>query len=84
VGDLPLGAYHASSAECDHSAMRMLKEGGTDVVKLEVERIFAPVAEAVVKAGRAGHGPYRTDAQLVSKLGGFRCRARARKPACNC
>jgi len=39
VGDLPLGAYHASSADAINNAMRMLKEGGADVVKLEAEKI---------------------------------------------
>ena len=48
VGDLPLGAYHASTADAINSAMRMLKEGGADVVKLEGGEDFAPVAQAVV------------------------------------
>ncbi|MGH8676984.1 MAG: 3-methyl-2-oxobutanoate hydroxymethyltransferase [Burkholderiales bacterium] len=51
VGDLPLGAYHASTEDAINSAMRMVKEGGADVVKIEGGEDFAPMAEAVVKAG---------------------------------
>src|SRR6266404_5011274 len=77
VGDLPLGAYHASSADAINSAMRMLKEGGTDVVKLEGGEDFAPVAEAVVKAGVPVMAHIGLTPQLVSKLGGFRVQGKS-------
>jgi 3-methyl-2-oxobutanoate hydroxymethyltransferase len=72
VGDLPLGAYHASAADAVNSAMRMLKEGGADVVKLEGGEDFAPMAEAVVKAGIPVMAHIGLTPQLMSKLGGFR------------
>jgi 3-methyl-2-oxobutanoate hydroxymethyltransferase len=72
VGDLPLGAYHASTADAVNSAMRMLKEGGADVVKLEGGEDFAPMAEAVVKAGIPVMAHIGLTPQLMSKLGGFR------------
>jgi len=72
VGDLPLGAYHASSADAVNSAMRMVKEGGADVVKLEGGEDFAPVAEAVVRAGIPVMAHIGLTPQLMSKLGGFK------------
>lgn len=72
VGDLPLGAYHASTEDAIHNAMRMVKEGGADVVKLEGGEDFAPMAEAVVKAGIPVMAHIGLTPQLMSKLGGFK------------
>ena len=72
VGDLPLGAYHASTADAINSAMRMLKEGGADVVKIEGGEDFAPMAEAVIKAGVPVMAHIGLTPQLMSKLGGFK------------
>lgn len=72
VGDLPLGAYHASTADAVNSAMRMVKEGGADVVKLEGGEDFAPMAAAVVNAGIPVMAHIGLTPQLMSKLGGFR------------
>ena len=72
VGDLPLGAYHASTADAINNAMRMLKEGGTDVVKIEGGEDFAEIAAAVVRSGIPVMGHIGLTPQLVSKLGGFK------------
>ncbi len=72
VGDLPLGAYHACAADAVNSAMRMIKEGGADVVKLEGGEDFAPMAAAVVRAGIPVMAHIGLTPQLMSKLGGFR------------
>jgi 3-methyl-2-oxobutanoate hydroxymethyltransferase len=72
VGDLPLGAYHACAADAVNSAMRMVKEGGADVVKLEGGEDFAPMAEAVVRAGIPVMAHIGLTPQLMSKLGGFK------------
>ncbi|HUF22226.1 MAG TPA: 3-methyl-2-oxobutanoate hydroxymethyltransferase [Burkholderiales bacterium] len=76
VGDLPLGAYHASTADAVNSAMRMVKEGGADVVKIEGGEEFAATAAAVVKAGIPVMAHIGLTPQLMSKLGGFRVQGR--------
>ncbi len=77
VGDLPLGAYHASTQDAINSAMRMVKEGGADVVKIEGGEDFAPMAEAVVKAGIPVMAHIGLTPQLVSKIGGFRVQGKS-------
>jgi len=72
VGDLPLGAYHASAADAINNSMRMLKEGGTDVVKIEGGEDFADIAAAVVRSGIPVMAHIGLTPQLVSKLGGFK------------
>ena len=77
VGDLPLGAYHASTADAIHNAMRMVKEGGADVVKLEGGEDFAPMAEAVVRAGIPVMAHIGLTPQLVAKIGGFKVQGKS-------
>ena len=73
VGDLPFGAYHSKPVEdAIHNAVRMLKEGGCDVVKLEGGEEVAPTIAAVVKAGIPVMGHIGLTPQLISKLGGFK------------
>ena len=72
VGDLPLGAYHARTADAVANTMRMVKEGGADVVKMEGGEDIVPMVEAVVRAGIPVMGHIGLTPQLMSKLGGFR------------
>lgn len=77
VGDLPLGAYHASTADAVTNAMRMIKEGGADVVKMEGGEDIVPMVEAVVTAGIPVMGHIGLTPQLMSKLGGFRVQGKS-------
>jgi len=77
VGDLPLGAYHACTADAVNSSMRMVKEGGADVVKLEGGEDFAPMAEAVVRAGIPVMAHIGLTPQLVSKIGGYKVQGKS-------
>jgi len=73
VGDLPFGCYEASTEQAVASAVRLLKEGGMDAVKLEggaPQRVAA--AKAVVDAGIAVMGHVGLTPQSISQLGGFR------------
>jgi 3-methyl-2-oxobutanoate hydroxymethyltransferase len=77
VGDLPLGAYHASTADAVSNAMRMVKEGGADVVKMEGGEDVVPMIEAVVRAGIPVMGHMGLTPQLISKLGGWRVQGKS-------
>jgi 3-methyl-2-oxobutanoate hydroxymethyltransferase len=77
VGDLPLGAYHASTSDAVTSAMRMVKEGGADVVKMEGGEDVVPMIEAVVQAGIPVMGHMGLTPQLISKLGGWRVQGKS-------
>ena len=77
VGDLPLGAYHASTADAVNNAMRMVKEGGADVVKMEGGEDVVPMIEAVVRAGIPVMGHMGLTPQLISKLGGWRVQGKS-------
>jgi 3-methyl-2-oxobutanoate hydroxymethyltransferase len=72
IGDMPFGAYHASHAQAIDNAVRLLKEGGCDVVKLEGGEDFAATAEAIIRAGIPVMGHIGLTPQLVAKLGGFK------------
>ncbi|XP_022147525.1 3-methyl-2-oxobutanoate hydroxymethyltransferase 1, mitochondrial [Momordica charantia] len=73
VGDLPFGTYESSSVQAVDTAVRILKEGGMDAIKLEggaPSRITA--AKAIVEAGIAVMGHVGLTPQAISVLGGFR------------
>eukprot|EP01018_Ginkgo_biloba_P004696 Gb_23236 [translate_table: standard] len=77
VGDLPFGSYEKSTEEAVGSAVRMLKEGGMDAIKLEggaPSRIGA--AKSIVEAGIAVMGHVGLTPQAISVLGGFRPQGR--------
>ncbi|GAV77374.1 Pantoate_transf domain-containing protein [Cephalotus follicularis] len=77
VGDLPFGSYESSSNQAVDTAVRMLKEGGMDAIKLEAgsaSRITS--AKAIVEAGIAVMGHVGLTPQSISVLGGFRPQGR--------
>ena len=72
VGDMPFMSYNTSIREAIANAGRLMKEGGCDVVKLEGGVHFAPVVEAIVKAGIPVQGHIGLTPQTASALGGFK------------
>ncbi|XP_042500647.1 3-methyl-2-oxobutanoate hydroxymethyltransferase 1, mitochondrial-like [Macadamia integrifolia] len=77
VGDLPFGTYESSSQQAIDTAVRVLKEGSMDAIKLEggvPSRIAA--AKAIVEAGIAVMGHVGLTPQAISVLGGFRPQGR--------
>ncbi|CAL4966123.1 unnamed protein product [Urochloa decumbens] len=77
VGDLPFGSYESSPAQAVESAVRLVKQGGVDVVKMEggaPSRVSA--AKAIVEAGIAVMGHVGLTPQAISALGGFRAQGK--------
>ncbi|GFR46950.1 hypothetical protein Agub_g8599 [Astrephomene gubernaculifera] len=82
VGDLPFGCYETDPRDAVKSAVRMLKEGGMDAVKLEggsPARVEA--ARAIVETGVAVMGHVGLTPQSVSAIGGFRPQAQVAEEA---
>jgi 3-methyl-2-oxobutanoate hydroxymethyltransferase len=76
IGDLPFGTYEVSDEQAVGSAIRMIKEGGADVVKLEgagrmVSRVRAIAESNIGVMGHVGLTP-----QSATKLGGFKAQGR--------
>ncbi|CAG9460502.1 unnamed protein product [Pedinophyceae sp. YPF-701] len=82
VGDLPFGSYENGTYDAVQSAVRMMKEGGMDCVKLEggqAARVAA--ARAIVGVGIAVMGHVGLNPQSISVLGGFRPQAQTASDA---
>ncbi|RIK96525.1 MAG: 3-methyl-2-oxobutanoate hydroxymethyltransferase [Proteobacteria bacterium] len=76
VGDMPFGSYQVSSEDAVRSAIRLVKDGGAQAVKLEggvgVAESIARIARAEVPVmGHVGLTP-----QAVHRMGGFRVQGR--------
>jgi len=73
IGDLPFGCFEQSTEQAVASAVRMMKEGGVDAVKVEGGfPARAAVISAISEAGIAVVGHVGLTPQSISKLGGFR------------
>src|SRR5919198_924041 len=81
IGDFPFGSYHVSDEQAVETAIRFVKEGGADVVKLEgagpsLSRVQAIVAAAIPVMGHIGLTP-----QSETALGGFKAQGRTAEAA---
>jgi 3-methyl-2-oxobutanoate hydroxymethyltransferase len=76
IGDLPFGTYEISDEQAVGSAIRMLKEGGADCVKLEGGRRMVSRARAIADSNIGVMGHIGLTPQSATKLGGFRAQGR--------
>jgi 3-methyl-2-oxobutanoate hydroxymethyltransferase len=72
IGDMPFGSYEISPQEAVRNAVRFLKEGGMEAVKLEGGRAMAATVRAIVAAGIPVQGHIGLTPQSISALGGYR------------
>jgi 3-methyl-2-oxobutanoate hydroxymethyltransferase len=72
IGDMPFMTYNTGIRDAIINAGRLMKEGGCDAIKLEGGVDFAPVVEAIVKAGIPVQGHIGLTPQTASALGGFK------------
>ncbi len=70
VADLPFGSYQGSPEQALATAVRFLKEGGAQAVKLEGGARVAPAVERLVSAGAPvmGHVGLTPQSELVTGL----------------
>ncbi len=82
VGDLPFGSYEISDEQAIATAMRMVKEGGCEVVKLEGGgEAPASRARAIVGAGIPVMGHVGLTPQTSTALGGWKAQGRNARAA---
>jgi 3-methyl-2-oxobutanoate hydroxymethyltransferase len=76
VADMPYGTYHTGPDDAVRAALRLVKEGGAEAVKLEggrgrVETVRRLVNEEIPVMGHVGLTP-----QSLNKLGSYRLQAK--------
>ncbi len=76
VADLPFGSYEASPQQAFATAVRMMKEGGAQAVKLEGGVRVAPQITKIVEAGIPVMAHIGFTPQSEHALGGFRVQGR--------
>ncbi|HST25231.1 MAG TPA: 3-methyl-2-oxobutanoate hydroxymethyltransferase [Gaiellaceae bacterium] len=72
VGDLPFGSYQVSDEDAVRTAIRFVKEGGADIIKLEGAGPMTSRAHAIVGAGIPVMGHVGLTPQSATMLGGFK------------
>jgi len=81
VADMPYGTYHTGADDAVRAALRLVKEGGAEAVKLEggrnrLEVVRRLVAEEIPVMGHIGLTP-----QSLNKLGSYRLQAKTAEAA---
>jgi 3-methyl-2-oxobutanoate hydroxymethyltransferase len=81
IADMPFGSYEASDEQAISNAVRLVKEGGADAVKLERGGTSVSRARAVVEAGIPVMGHVGLTPQTATVLGGFKAQGRTAEQA---
>lgn len=76
VGDMPFGSFQVSPEDAVRSAIRLVKEGGAQAVKLEGGRVVADAIRRIVSAQIPVMGHVGLTPQSVNHMGGFRVQGR--------
>ena len=76
IADMPFGSYEASDEHAVQSAIRLVKEGGADAVKLERGGTSIARARAIADAGIPVMGHVGLTPQTATVLGGFKAQGR--------
>jgi 3-methyl-2-oxobutanoate hydroxymethyltransferase len=81
IGDMPFGTYEANDDDAVHNAVRFVKEGGADVVKLEGAGPSLSRVRAITGAGIGVMGHIGLTPQSATVLGGFKAQGRTAEQA---
>lgn len=81
VADMPFGSYHTGADDAVRSALRLIKEGGAEAVKLEGGRKRAAIMKRLVGEEIPVMGHIGLTPQSVHQLGGFRVQGKTSKAA---
>jgi 3-methyl-2-oxobutanoate hydroxymethyltransferase len=81
VGDMPFGSYQVSDEMAVSNAIRFVKEGGAEVVKLEGAGTSVSRARAIVQAGIPVMAHIGLTPQSATMLGGFKTQGKTAERA---
>lgn len=70
--DMPFGSYHTGVRDAVINGLRIMKEAGSDAVKLEGGIEMCPVVKGLVEAGVPVMGHIGLTPQTAGQLGGFK------------
>ena len=81
VGDLPFGSYQVSDDDAVRTAIRFVKEGGADIVKLEGAGPMVSRVRRIVESGIPVMGHIGLTPQSATMLGGFKTQGKTAEAA---
>ena len=81
VGDMPFGSYQVSDSSAVRNAVRFIKEGRADTVKLEGAGRMLPRVKAIVESGIPVMGHLGLTPQSATALGGYKAQGRTAERA---
>ena len=81
IADMPFGSYEISNEQAVANAVRLVKDGGADAVKLERGGTTVERAHAIVQAGVPVMGHVGLTPQTATVLGGFKAQGRTAERA---
>jgi 3-methyl-2-oxobutanoate hydroxymethyltransferase len=81
VADMPYGSFHTGPDDAVRAALRLVKEGGAEAVKLEGGRKRVHLVKRLVDEEIAVMGHIGLTPQSVNKLGGYRVQGKTAKAA---
>ncbi|MCC6475999.1 3-methyl-2-oxobutanoate hydroxymethyltransferase [bacterium] len=76
IADMPFGSFQVSPEEALSNAIRFLKEGGAQAVKLEGAGYILPTVRRLVDAGIPVMGHLGLTPQMINIFGGYGVKAR--------
>jgi 3-methyl-2-oxobutanoate hydroxymethyltransferase len=81
VADMPYGSFHTSADDAVRAALRLIKEGGAEAVKLEGGRKRASVVRRLVDEEIPVMGHIGLTPQSINQLGAFRLQGKTAEAA---
>jgi 3-methyl-2-oxobutanoate hydroxymethyltransferase len=76
IGDMPFGSFQVSDQSAVENAVRLVKQGGAEAVKLEGGQAVLSRVRAIVGAGIPVMGHIGLTPQSATALGGFKAQGR--------
>jgi 3-methyl-2-oxobutanoate hydroxymethyltransferase len=81
VADMPYGSFHVGADEAVKNALRLIKEGGAEAIKLEGGHKRVPLVKRMVDEEIAVMGHIGLTPQSINKLGAYRVQGKTAEAA---